>query len=541
MEAYHKIKSVLAVVLFICLWLVLPVQAQGPAPREWVELPILVNIIDDSDDSNIEAAIERANEILEQAHIKLVVKVTKKMNVGNGDPNLTYVEGNTALRNGQRELDNWMRILGYGPRKGIKINVADDVWEEDPGTIGWCVHNIPVIAVETGDANTMGNTMAHETIHVLTVAEESEDPNNVMHQTASGTELTPEQIDEIFPDGRARGRRYFVRARVLPDEGRAIPSGKDWVVDAEGAVLDSFFDVNCPALGFDPCDAEFGYGDLREVGLYCDSPDEEGDTRLKIQLGGVFPATPFNALYMIDVDYKTCYGMIYGGKIQMHVSRQEGDPNLYTYANCQNWLWSYNQTLELLVHENHLFDIGEGPVLFNHSLEVSIPAGFFVTDLLLGCPEPPEAFYGVIRTQSSINDFRLSEYMEDDAEPFVFSRNNPCGAPTICFTSAGILGRGFTGEIGVEIDGVAVGTCVAEEDGTFMYLTDEMLELEAGLHSVIVKELDDEKETGAAHAIGYFTYCPEGEVVGDLDNDCDVDFYDFAFFADDWLKGTTPP
>jgi hypothetical protein len=39
---------------------------------------------------------------------------------------------------------------------------------------------------------------------------------------------------------------------------------------------------------------------------------------------------------------------------------------------------------------------------------------------------------------------------------------------------------------------------------------------------------------------GYFRYCPDGEMQGDLDSDCDVDLLDFAIFANNFLEGTMP-
>jgi len=207
MRTYQKIKLTVLFVSCVCFLPVLNAQADVPAAEEWVDIPVVVNIIDASDASNVDDAIKKANEILKQANIRLVVKKTNNnVNVGNGDPNLTEAEGDTAQEDGQKELD---KVCGAG--KGIKITVADDCWTEDPNTVGWSVHRNPVIVIEPdADANEMGETITHELLHSLTVTAHSNDVNDVMYPTEAGNGIiNPNDVNEIFPNAKKRGKPYL--------------------------------------------------------------------------------------------------------------------------------------------------------------------------------------------------------------------------------------------------------------------------------------------------------------------------------------------
>ncbi|NQT00553.1 MAG: matrixin family metalloprotease [Planctomycetes bacterium] len=194
--------------LFACLFLpVLSAKADISAAAEWVDIPVVVNIIDASDANNVDDAIKKANDILAGAHIRLIVKKTNKnVNVGNNDGDLTADEGNTAQGNGETELRN---VAGAG--KGIKITIADDVWTEESATNGWSIHRNPVVFAETDDPNTMGNVIAHEIGHSLTINGHSNDPNNVMYPTTPrGVNWDPNDVNEIFTNAKKRGTAYFI-------------------------------------------------------------------------------------------------------------------------------------------------------------------------------------------------------------------------------------------------------------------------------------------------------------------------------------------
>jgi hypothetical protein len=103
MRRYQKIKLSALFLCCICLFPILTAKADVAAAEEWVDIDVVVNIIDASDANNVDAIIKRANEILKQAHIRLIVKKTNRnVNVGNGDGNLTADEGDTAQEDGQK-------------------------------------------------------------------------------------------------------------------------------------------------------------------------------------------------------------------------------------------------------------------------------------------------------------------------------------------------------------------------------------------------------------------------------------------------------
>ena len=55
----------------------------------------------------------------------------------------------------------------------------------------------------------------------------------------------------------------------------------------------------------------------------------------------------------------------------------------------------------------------------------------------------------------------------------------------------------------------------------------------SGDYAIVGAYGDDDKET-ASGSVYAFWFCPRA----DLDDDCKVDFTDFAIFADEWLHGT---
>ncbi len=533
----------------VCFLPVLNAQADVPAAEEWVDIPVVVNIIDASDASNVDDAIKKANEILKQAHIRLVVKKTNNnVNVGNGDPNLTEAEGDTAQEDGQKELD---KVCGAG--KGIKITVADDCWTEDPNTVAWSIHRNPVIIIEPdADANEMGETITHELLHSLTVTAHSNDVNDVMYPTEAGNGIiNPNDVNEIFPNAKKRGKPYFIVPRVLPGRPVAIPAGIDYSIDIHGAILDSFFDVFCEASSFDPCDPNFGYADLREISIFsdCDNGLLIPGTVIyySIQLGGDFPADSFFDVFMdTSIDYDPVPDI--DAMIHMHIWGNPYDPNIYTEATFENLKTGEVNDLELIVHENHKFDGSEGPILDNHSLEVPIPADFF------GPGSDP--FDGIIYLSSNAHDERLGMVpMIDDAEGFAYGPSKGCGDPQVCFVGSsddggeeglfGIFGSGFppNTSVNVWLDGELLGTTETDIEGsvTSWWSNDT---LEDGMRACqLSAELIDPTEPDSisyVNAIGYFVYCPGGEVEGDLDGDCDVDLHDFAKLANNWLAGKEP-
>ncbi len=155
-----------------------------------------------------------------------------------------------------------------------------------------------------------------------------------------------------------------------------------------------------------------------------------------------------------------------------------------------------------IIHENQKFD-GGTTIIDNRSLEVTLPME--LVSLSLRSVEPI-----IISGQSFVLDFRNGPtspiFLEDFVDPFEFDFTNPNQGPGISFIPSGISGFGFAGDsgVGIELDGELIDSTVTKPDGTFMYFLDPAVELEPGLHSVIVKEIDDSGPTGAKYAVGFF-------------------------------------
>lgn len=552
-----KVRKVL-IIFCISLSPILSARADIPAAEEWVDIPVVVNIIDASDASNVDAIIKRANEILKQAHIRLVVKKTNKnVNVGDGDGDLTEDEGNTAQKEGQKELD---KVCGAG--KGIKITIADDVWVEEPNTTGWAVHRNPVIFVEPDtDPNARGRTAAHETCHIFTLYDtfDINDINDLMYGYAGGgTTLGPNDVNEIFDNAKKRGKPYFVMPRVPPGGAVAIPCGVDFSIDSHGAILDDFSDLTIDdpyGIITGPDDQSIQYADVREVILFGDEPFDPNSTiTLEIQLGGATPDFPADSFFDVFFDLDPA-NPDFEGMILIDIGSTVIIDNIGGMVIPKaRWLdlltGTYVELPPPIIHENQKFDIGDPDVIVSRSVHVNIPTELVSMSLVSTHPI-------TVQVNSATNDYRepslpeLPIWLDDYTEPFEFGLTQPCTCPGIKFSSIpvadteptnppsiAVWGCGFTGDVGIELDGQSIGMADADVDGKFTYVIDTTLELQAGVHSVIAKEFDDSGPTGANYAIGYFNHCPEGEAVGDLDGDCDVDFYDFAIIANNWLKGT---
>ncbi|MHC4654947.1 MAG: hypothetical protein ACYS91_08000 [Planctomycetota bacterium] len=526
-----KVVAGLLAVCSVCFLPLLSVAADGPAAVEWTDIPVVVNIIDASDASKVDEAIKKANEILKQAKIRLIVKKTNPdVNVGNGDGNLTENEGDRAQKDGQTELD---KVAGAG--KGIKITIADDVWTEEPATNGWCIHGNPVVFVETDDADTMGNVIAHEIIHSLTVSGHSTDSNDVMYPyTPRGTDVRPSDVNEIRTSARTRGSSRWELPIPWPWLGPvALPIGVNYSIDGHGAILDAFSDlliVDPMGLITNPDDPSIQYADLREIVIFADEPfDPLSTVTLQIQLGGppaVFPVESFFDVYF-DLNPINPGAE---GIVQFQVIGGFPGPAVW-----RDMTGGPDIALPMpVIHENERLD-GSIPLeIANNSIEVTIPIEIISLNLVSA-----EPIY--VQVSAMSNDLRngpaLPIMLQDDTNQFAFGLTPPCTCPGLQMNAFALFGCGFTAgsQIGIEIDANLIGTATAKPDGTFIHFLE--VELEPGSHAVIAKDLDDSGPTGATHAIGYFQYCPGGKIVGDLDNDCDEDFFDLAIFGGHWLEG----
>lgn len=294
-------------------------------------------------------------------------------------------------------------------------------------------------------------------------------------------------------------------------------------------------DINDPCnVLTGPNDHTIRYTDLREIILSCENPfDPNGETRLKIELGGVWPdGYPVDSFFDVFVSMPNDTPV---GRFHIEIGTNIGQSGYWEDSNS-------GETVSALVELKPDFIMdGHAEGIDAHHIEAIAPVS--LTEFTgIGDVESFKVYI-----ESTIKDYRVFDeepiIIHGSTEPLEFSLTRPWVCPTISLIPGGISGWGFGAdkEVGIELDTEVIGTSTTNADGSFMWFIDPELELEAGTHAVIVKELDDSEPTGAAYATGYFIYCPEGPVAGDFDNDCDVDLSDFAIFANDWLKGTTLP
>ena len=560
--------------------------------EEWVDIPVVVNIVGTSDSTNVDEAIKRANEILAGAHIRLIViKSIHNVDIGDGDEILTEDERKEAKEYGQQELAN---ICGAG--KGIKITVADDVWAEEPSVRGWTVLRKPVVFVEPDDPNTMGNVTAHVIGHSLGIEDHHPDPNNIMYELIPrGSDWDPNDANEVFYDHATRRSYRFAIFRPenifkfllgrpdmtlftddLPEHGfeyfqefpvwgplavtlrGGFSAGVDLGVgyDTRGVEqfresgnpldlingcffsdLDTFNDqgINDPCgVITDPNDPTIEYTDLREVYLFRRNPfDPNGESRLEIELGGpwndTFDANSFFDIFVSEPNDNPV------GRFHIEIGTHIGESGYW-----ENFASGDTVTLLVQVKDDTVID-GPIEIIDGHRVVGTGP------NSLPGLVGPGSSESFQVRVELTTEDYRQPTLppivVRDFVGPFEFPLIHTLEGPCISFVPGGIAGWAFGADkdVGIELDCETIGTTTTKSDGSFIWFMDPEAELESGPHAVIVKELDDSGPTGAAYATGYFRYCPEGPVAGDFDNDCDVDFHDFAIFANDWLKGTTLP
>lgn len=508
------------------------------AAEEWVELPVIVNIVDSADDTNIDDALDKANEILKQAKIKLVVKKTNKnVNVGDNDADLTEEEGSKAQEDGQKELDNTFKGKdGKWDGKGIKITVGDDCWVEEPNTIGWSVHRNPVVVVEGGaEPNSLGGTIAHELIHALTVEDHSDDPNNVMYPTdEGGTLIDPNDVKEIFPEAKKRGSAFTIKLEKASSETVA-PAKIEYSVDAYGAILDDFRDLTINPPIYDPKDPTIQYADVREVTLFADTPFVPGGlARFEIHRGGLIPPWQVNSFFDVFFDIDSIFP---GPDFQMHIQllNLAGEATITDLATPSNPVIS----LPVIVHRNDKFD-GSMPLPNNHSLEVQIPIE--ILSLSLTSDQPITVAFGSAMTMDFRPDCPITQFAEQVA-PFTVRLSN-CPSPRVHVQNVDglyvIKGHDFDSNdvLNYYIDGVLAGTTQSDDLGDVLAAIPPAPCNQPGVALVTLRSVNDTAPSGAKTATAALSYCPQGHTDADLDNDCDVDLLDFAEFAANWLQGT---
>lgn len=196
METFKKNKLIWLIILCVS---VLPVRAgvlselSGLVEPGGVEIPAIVNVFgpeEPNDVNNVKEIFRTANDILKQANVQFGVKwiLTGITEIGDGDGRLTENEFSEVLLGSVFELEK-----PFGPGRGIKINIADDVWVERPELVFW--HDIfyPVTFLESSlSPEQLGRILARE-VGVTAGLSPSSDMGNLMYPDGTGTSLDENQ------------------------------------------------------------------------------------------------------------------------------------------------------------------------------------------------------------------------------------------------------------------------------------------------------------------------------------------------------------
>lgn len=249
-----------------------------------IRVPLLVNVLPGVGITNdqIEEAVSEANDILNQAGTCgdfSSDNIRRDVN-DQGNNNADIEEGEDLALDAAcvGELNDAF------DGRGAKVVFTDEI-HGDPDTLGLASHDatspcIYVVPSRDGegavDLVDTGNTIAHEFSHVFTVPH-VDDPDNLMSESGSGTELTDEQIEDIRDDAKRRARNT---------------EHSGWT-DAIGDVSDVFIDVYIGSLFAD---------------------DLTSDLEIAINVAGLFPFSNVNTTFdmFFDTDNSLATGGTFG-------------------------------------------------------------------------------------------------------------------------------------------------------------------------------------------------------------------------------------
>ena len=504
-------------------------------------IPVVINCVGSTDPNCVAALIKKANAKLKKANIKLEVKqVNKNVNVGNGDNKVNEGELYDLKHKGKKELAKVIKDKkGKWTGKGLKIYIADDIWEEKPDKTNWIWRYAQCIGAE----KTIDPDLLAELIRRFFNPEKIYDPTYTEGAKA-----------EERKEAKAVGNKVKVENKNVKSDGTVTSGSNSNEVCARAAILDSLYDTVGP---IDPCNPMYGYADIVDVTVESsDLSRADGQTVIRMSLNGVFPGTDpnpmlppnpprmFTADYQINIQYPdTTIGMI-----NTRIWRDFPDGELRTNSWYEGPLGGF--VGEALILDAELCtDPNDEDYLTNHVIELTVS-----NDNFFEPGSEPFEEQVVLSAQAMVEDEGL--IIEDQAADYETAEATaelvftlPHERPTISLIAPGpdefSRGLAVTGisepftEFEIILDGNSVGFTTADEFGDYLYYLDSMLPLQANqLHELQITAqqefIPDQTNITSADVEFIFEAQP---LAGDIDGDDDVDFTDFALLAQNWLQG----
>jgi hypothetical protein len=213
--------------------------------------------------------------------------------------------------------------------------------------------------------------------------------------------------------------------------------------------------------------------------------------------------------------------------------------------------------IPMFVHLNDLLYDHDDPAIpserqpSRHSIEVRIPLVFMELD--------DSAFVDGITFHATQEALILSpiefivpgSIVVDDTDEMEVKITQPCNCREITMVSSGVAGTylqwpdkpkfvnfygcGFNGDVSLYINSDLMGTAVADSEGNVNIRVD-VSSFEEGNYEILLQEqlsYDGSTLDRADYSIGYLDLRPDIE--GDINDDGQVNFLDFAKLADNWL------
>ncbi|MCP4608345.1 MAG: hypothetical protein GY845_06490 [Planctomycetes bacterium] len=278
METSLKNKFSWFILFCVCCLPLLTVYAGEIPGQGGVDIPVIVNVFGSTDTSSLNDILTTANNILRQADIRLVVDwVNYGIEIGDGDGRLAEAEHEDVLIGSLFEL-----MPPYGPGKGFKINIAEDIFVEEPQLISSSDVFLPIVYLESSVLpEQMGRNLAHEIGFSLGLSD-SGDSGNLMFHDGQGTSLNQSQIDVILPSARKIGcERSDLATGFAPDfldrlppGALYVPTGRAFGADHTGDVV--LFDFSGDNVPFD------GGPDALLTRLFVDRADSSGTIDIEL-------------------------------------------------------------------------------------------------------------------------------------------------------------------------------------------------------------------------------------------------------------------